>query len=98
MWAFIAMAVLGLILKVVGPKDAEQDLAAAGLSISQIFNLDSKPAETDQANGPAETLAPDAGTITTLDGRVLIPAEGKAPAAREPATPPAKPEPAAAPH
>jgi hypothetical protein len=80
MWAFIAMAVIGLILKVVGPKDAEQGLTAAGNSVSQLFNLDSKPTETGPETGLTGDLgAPAAGPITTLDGRPLEPANPAAP-------------------
>jgi hypothetical protein len=84
MWAFIAMAVIGLILKIVGPKDAEKGLSAAGLSMSQLFNPDSKPTEAGQATGLTGDLGAPAGPITTLDGRPLEPANGKAPAAPEP--------------
>src|SRR5512140_2581408 len=51
MWAFIAMAVIGLILKIVGPKDAEEGLSAAGASVSQFFNPDSKAPETEPETG-----------------------------------------------
>jgi len=88
MWAFIAMAVIGLILKIIGPDDAEKGLTAAGNSVSQLFNLDSKPTETGPATGlTGDLAAPAAGPITTLDGRPLEPAK--------PGTPetPAKPAP-----
>jgi hypothetical protein len=81
MWAFIAMAVIGLILKIVGPKDAEKGLTAASDSVSQLFNLDNKPAEVEPPTGSAGNLGAAAGPITTLDGRPLAPA----PAAQAPA-------------
>jgi hypothetical protein len=83
MWAFIAIAVIGLILKIVGPTDAEKGLTAAGNSVSQLFNLDSKPTETGPATGLTGDLGAAAGPITTLDGRPLAPAK--------PATPPETP-------
>jgi hypothetical protein len=101
MWAFIAMAVIGLILKIIGPDDAEKGLSAAGASMSQMFNPDSKPTETDPANGLTQDLGNVAGPITTLDGKPVEPAKSKAPAAREPDKPPetpAKPAPVIAPH
>ncbi|HEX2816176.1 MAG TPA: hypothetical protein VHN39_07270 [Phenylobacterium sp.] len=101
MWAFIAMAILGLILKILGPKDTKEGLAAAGASMSQVFNLDSKKTDTDPPNGSTAILEPDAGPITTLDGRALEPAKSKAPVAREPGTPreaPAQPAPVTGPH
>jgi len=85
MWAFIAMAVIGLILKVVGPKDAEKGLSAAGISMSQLFNLDSKPTDAGPPTGLTGDLGAPAGPITTLDGRPLEPAKDKAPPAPEPA-------------
>jgi hypothetical protein len=88
MWAFIAMAVIGLILKIIGPRDAEKDLSAVGNSVSQLFNLDSKPAETGPATGLTGDLGAGTGPITTLDGRPLEPAKG---AARAPGTPPEAP-------
>ena len=101
MWAFIAMAVIGLLLKIIGPKDAEKDLSAAGASVSQMFNPDSKPADTEPENALPGDLGPVEGPVTTLDGQAVEPAKGKAPAAHEPGTPPAtpaKPALAAAPH
>ena len=92
MWAFIAMAVIGLILKIVGPNEAEKGLTAAGNSVSQLFNLESKPTEAGPATGLTGDLGAGTGPITTLDGRTLEPAKGAAPAA------PAKPAPATAPH
>jgi hypothetical protein len=84
MWAFIAMAVIGLVLKIIGPTDAEKGLTAAGNSVSQLFNLDAKPTETGPATGLSGDLgAPEAGPITTLDGRPLEPAK--------PGTPPETP-------
>ena len=88
MWAFIAMAVIGLILKIIGPRDAEKDLSAAGNSVSQLFNLDSKATETGAATGLTGGLGAGAEPITTLDGRTLAPANDKVPAARVPGTPP----------
>ncbi len=100
MWAFIAMAVLGLLLKIIGPKDAEKGLTAAGASMSQFFNPDSKETDTVPDNGLTGDLGDVAGPITTLDGRAVGPAKAKAPAAREPGKPPetpAKPAPAIGP-
>jgi hypothetical protein len=88
MWVFIAMAVIGLILKIVGPKDAEQGLTAAGNSVSQLFNLDSKPTETGPATGLTGDLGAAAGPITTLDGRPVEPAKSETPARPAPATAP----------
>lgn len=79
MWVFISVAVLGLILKVVGPKGAEQGLEAAG----QLFNpqpqapFDAAAPEDD----PSKGLAGKAGDITTLG---QVPAEPP----KAPATPP----------
>jgi hypothetical protein len=105
MWAFIAMAVLGLVLKVVGPKDAEEGLAAAGITLPPAFSLESaSPADTGGAKAlpPALEIAP--GAILRLDGRPLDAAAGKPPEPAAPGEPgkqpeaPAKPAPAAAPH
>lgn len=93
MWAFIALAVIGLILKIVGPKDAEKGLSAAGNSVSQLFNLDSKPPEPGPVTGLIGDLGAVTGPITTLDGRPLEPASGAAPAAQGPGTPPEVPAP-----
>jgi hypothetical protein len=102
MWVFIAMAVIGLILKIVGPKDAGRGLSAAGASMSQIFNLDGKATDTDPANGLTGDLGAGTEPITTLNGQPLESAPSQAPAAGEPGkaptTTPARPEPATAPH
>ena len=101
MWAFIAMAVIGLILKIIGPKDAQEGLSAAGASVSQMFNLDNKPAETEPGNDLTGDLGSATAPITTLNGQPLEPAKSQTPVAGEtgkaPATP-AKPGPAIAPH
>lgn len=95
MWVFIAVAVLGLILKVVGPRGAEQGLAAAGISLPEGFGFDKPATEKDPANGWPDD-ATSAGSLTTLDGRLLGATKGepagpaKSPA---PATPPATPTP-----
>jgi hypothetical protein len=101
MWAFIAMAVIGLILKIIGPTDAQKGLSAAGASMSQMFNPDSKETDTDPADGLTGDLGTVEGPITTLDGQAVEPAKSKAPVAREPGNPPetpAKPAPVIAPH
>jgi hypothetical protein len=94
MWVFIALAVLGLILKIVGPRDAEEGLAAATASVSQVFNLESKEPETGAAKSLTPDQGPIAGPIMTLDS--LASAPSKTPVAREPGKPgeaPAKPAP-----
>lgn len=101
MWAFIAMAILGLILKIVGPQDAEKGLTAAGASVSQFFNPDSKDADTVPDNGLTGDLGTVEGPITTLGGKPVEPEKGKAPPAPDsgkPAETPAKPAPASNPH
>ena len=88
MWVFIAMAVLGLILKVVGPKGAEEGLAAAGITLPEGFGLDSNT--TDSANAPSgDPTAAATGDITKLNGQVLAPAPdpGKPPEAPAKAPP-----------
>jgi hypothetical protein len=98
MWVFIALAVLGLILKIVGPRDAEEGLAAAGATVSQVFNLDSKETGAGSANSLTTDQGAIAGPIITLDS--LASAPSKTPVARESGKPgeaPAKPAPATGP-
>jgi hypothetical protein len=90
MWVFIALAVIGLILKIVGPRDAGKSLSAAGNSVSQLFNFDNKATEPGPPTGLTGDLGVVTGPITTLDGKPL-----------EPGTPPegsSKPAPVIGPH
>jgi hypothetical protein len=92
MWVFIAVAILGLILKVVGPHGAEEGLAAAGISMPQGFGLDDNATDTAPANDIPGNPATAAGPLTRLDGQPLEPADGKPSESRQPGGPGTPPE------
>ena len=90
MWAFLAVAVLGLILKVVGPHRAEEGLAAAGIYLPQGFDVDSNGTGADSENDLSGTPGTAPSAITTLDGQPLDAAGAKPPETGKPPQAPAK--------
>jgi hypothetical protein len=83
MWVFIAVAVLGLILKVVGPRGAQEGLAAAGIVLPPYDNsvTDEELSKDWPGQAAPVTLVP----LGQVSQHALAPAA--------PLEPPAKPQP-----
>jgi hypothetical protein len=79
MWVFIAVAVLGLILKVIGPRGAQEGLEAAGLVAPQPLYDKSVTDEELSKDWPSQAAPAAVAPLGPVTQPLLPPAAAPAP-------------------
>jgi hypothetical protein len=82
MWVFIAVAVLGLILKVIGPRGAQEGLEAAGLVAPQSLYDKSVTDEELSKDWPSQAVPVTVVPLGQVSQHALPPATAPEPAAK----------------